>query len=921
MRYSYKYTLTSIVMALLLLSCTKDRFRENPLTPSQEALLGTAVNFNISVADRFVERSSWKPGTKASSYTSFDNGTFNQNDLMRIYRNYWDDDNRKWSSQEAYRTYYLRYRYGAGDIMLGKNWFPEAGRQGFDDKDGDGIYDEFVQTEKDSLTWDNGSTIRFRAWSLSNYYNALRNARSDYFYPDFSIADWVSSSGPTEGIPLVLNHQGSRICFKVKAGGNEIRRVEICADINPDGSAREDGWKDYKYADNSDNTENDNSSSEAGKSDEMAKEECRAVTEIYKRMCMPAGVDIDMGTLKAVRKDRWDALSPAEVRAVEEQSDDIFMKFGQCSQSEIASDAKRPFFCNISGGHYLITIPYDMSSDGTNQGEVFCLPPYTRFRIYMYDVNNGDENNVDKYEGKYHIFTLADAKNPSTDEQAFPDGIKLESGTSYTFRVGYRYNSLYVVVDNSLSWIEQDETSSDAADQAEQMPESTTADYQWWKKAISDACSAAGTGDYKPDFKINTPKEFLEFINLVNGTAATATSGLYRLVKTYKTVIVGGQTIREPATYGWSTRNSQYNPEWIEEEEAEKMGYIFYDHYYPANADKAAYSDRDYLKGPYPFYDDNLRLNFTVTLGSDLDLKDWALESIGNAAGNPFMGCFDGAGHTLANLNLKDECLFGHIDGKAPNGAAVTNLRIESQHNICVLGTGVNPVYIAGISLLAPSSGSSIARSLSMADGVKGTSYVVGCIHVGDAGGALVASASDVNMFGCMQASSGLGSNGALVGTDVKSSFKPQVKLSTQKSTGNFSTKPSFRNFMCNYYDCTLSPSATAVSGAADDYSLLEYIRGATSDILMARNDFLTRDVPMATLIKQSNYKQYYGLAPWHAMNYAIWWYNYNRGSKHPCKMKFVYDASGYKHRYPVLVPGDLASSEVSAWNPVEQPN
>ena len=208
-----------------------------------------------------------------------------------------------------------------------------------------------------------------------------------------------------------------------------------------------------------------------------------------------------------------------------------------------------------------------------------------------------------------------------------------------------------------------------------------------------------------------------------------------------------------------------------------------------------------------------------------------------------------------------------------------------------------------------------------MAEGINGTSYVVGCIHVGDAGGALVSSASDVNMFGCMQAAAGLGSQGALVGTDVKSSLKPQVKLSTQKSTGNCSTKPSFRNFMCNYYDCTLSPSATAVGGESDDYSLLEYIRGATTDIMMARNDFLTRDVPMATLIKQSNYKQYYGLAPWHAMNYAIWWYNYNRGSKHPCKMKFVYDASGYKHRYPVLVPGDLASSEVSAWNPVEQPN
>ena len=56
-------------------------------------------------------------------------------------------------------------------------------------------------------------------------------------------------------------------------------------------------------------------------------------------------------------------------------------------------------------------------------------------------------------------------------------------------------------------------------------------------------------------------------------------------------------------------------------------------------------------------------------------------------------------------------------------------------------------------------------------------------------------------------------------------------------------------------------------------------------------------------------------------MNYAIWWYNNNRGFRHPCKMKFVYDASGYRHRYPALVPGELSSGDVSAWNPVEQTN
>lgn len=914
------------ILCLLLVAmasaCSQDDLDVSALSPDQRAWIGRAVNFNVSVADAFTHR--------ATSYTNNDDGTFNQNDRMRIYRNYLGDDG-KWESTSVYRTYYLKHRYAAGNISLGVDWLPEAGRQGYDDKDGDGTYTTFTQTEDDSLTWENGKTLRFRAWSQSNYNNVLYNASKTYFYPDFCMAGWVNASGPTSGIPLVLNHLGSRIVFKVRQSGNQIQRVELCADINPDGTLREDGWKDYKYPDNADITDSDNGTGEAGKSDALAKTQSAAVTEVYKRMCMPAGVNMNNATLYAVKKDAWNGLSNDQVRRLEEQDASIFIPYGTMDADAIAAEAKRPFFCGINGGQYFITIPYDIST-GDYQGDVLVLPPITRFRIYMYDVNNGDGFNTPGYEGKYHIFSLQDiplldAKgNIVTDangkpEPAFPYGLKMSPGVSYTFRVGYRYGSLYVVADKSLSWTDAPSTDANGSDQSAEQPVSTTKDYQWWKDAIATACENAGTSDYKPEFVISDTKEFLEFIHLVNGTAATRTDGLYRLVKTYKETNVGGQVIREPDTYGWSLTNSQFNPVWIEEAEAEEMGYIFYDRYYPANADQAAHSERDYLKGPYPFYDDNLRINFTVRLANDLDLKDWMLESIGNAAANPFMGCFDGQGHTLTNVYMKDECLFGFMNGRAPYGASVTNLKIESTHPTALLNTGVNPIYLAGISLTAPSTSSSIARSLTMEDGVNGTSYVVGCIHVGDAGGAMVGYAGNVNMMGCMQAAEGL-AGGALIGTDANGLLSPQIKLSAQKvNSKTAALKPTFRNFMCNYYDKTLSPAANAIGSTTDDYSLREYIRGGTTDILRAKNDYLVHNVPMSTLLKQSNYEQYYGLAPWHAMNYAIWWYNANRGSHHPCTMHYEPGSTSYVHRYPSLVPGQQTSNDVKSWNPIEQPN
>lgn len=940
------FYIPALLLTVLMSSCSEDDLLESrTLSPEQEALIGRAINFNVSYAESFTSR--------ASIYTDILTGEFNQNDRMRIYRNYYDEENNRWSDEEAYRTYRYVYKADASTgIDLGKDWQVEKDRQGYDDRDGDGTYETFKQAENDSLTWENGKTIRFRAWSQSNYHNVLASATRNYYYPDFSIAEYVTASGPSTSIPMVLKHQGTRFMFRILQSGNEFADIRLCTSVNPDGTPNPEGWKDYVYLDNSDTNENDQAEIDAGQQideslqKEYAMTKCEAVTAVFKRMCMPAGVDIETGTLKAIQNSWWHNLDPAsnsddsknKVRFLEDQDENIFYKYNTQTPQFIAENAKRPFFSIINGIPIMVTIPYDMSNDPDSHGEVLVLPPYTRFRVYMRDVNGGDENNsygnqynTGGYEGKYHIFALSDINETDasgnivyeadgkTPKKKFPDGLKLGAGLSYTFNVGYRYGGLYVMVDNNIAWTEELLADAEVKDEVV-APTVNDKPYAWWQDAIHKAIPK-GTEDFAPKFHIENETQFLEFINLVNGTAATKTSGLYLLERTK---VEDGKTV---TTKEWSTVNSRYNPNWVTEEEMTAQGYIFYDHYYAANADRAAYSERDYLKGSYPFFNDNLQRNFSVELDEDLDLKDWMIESIGNAEGNPFRGCFNGNGHTIKNLYLREENLFGYINGAGTEHASITNLKIESLHNTCLLGTGVNQIYIAGISIQAPSSTNSIAKSMSMASGVSGTSYVVGCIHVGDAGGALVGTASNLNMFGCMQAAHGI-TGGALIGTDANTSpvFKPQYSLTAQKTGTNVNAKPVFRNFIANYYDKEISPSANAVGSTDDDYSLLEYIRGSNTDILRAKNDFLTSDVTMKQLLGLSNYTYYYGLAPWRAMNYAIYWYNTNRVTtqiNHPCTMHFENNASGYVHQYPVLVGGDVKKkySNVDSWNPVAQTN
>lgn len=869
--------LLAMVTVLSLTACSDDY--DVNMSAEQRDLLGRAVNFNVSKGDAF-----------ASRITRIEDGSFNENDIMRIYRQY-ADKNGVWEIGESYRTYYYKTQYASDVIRLNTSWSVYEGRHGYNCT-ADALHPAgpFEQTEADSLTWENGNNIRFRAWSRSNYDDCITDNR-DHYYPDFCIADYVNSSGPSEGIPLVLKHMGSRIVFTERDDGNEIVRVEICADIYPDGSANEDGWKDYMRKDNSDVNEGDEAETEAGKAEATAKAECAQVSAVYKRMCMPAGVDMTHHALYAMPKTLWND-EDLQLTKLENHENE-FVGFGDKTPAQVVADVMRPKFSEVNGSYYLISIPYDMS-DSSTKGEMLVLPACTRIRVYMRDVNNGDGYNTPGYEGEYHIFTLGDIKGEDGVTPKFPKGLELHPSYSYKFRVGYRYGELTVTAEDNFSWTQQEAEEASMVDKHGTHDALSASEYTWWKDAISNAIPK-GTEDFEPVFEIGTKKEFMEFIALINGTATDKDADAPLRSKILYHKNSDDTTTKE---YLWYDKNVDIlgnDTTFHTQAYFEPQGYIFYEHYHAANADRAAYSETDYLRGNYAFYDDDLRSHFTVKLTADIDFTDIIMPQVGNVQSMPFMGYLDGQGHKLLNVNMGNATpyIFGYT-----NGAAISNIRIESTHNVSLLRQGDNGTYILGVSLHTNTTGNCIANRL------NGASFVVGCIHQGDSDKALVGTADNLYMYGCMQTSEGI-SGGALLGDyapGANAFFAPQT-----------SRKPSWGKFMCNYYDTQVSPAAHAVGNYSYNYHRLEYIRGTRTYIMKAKNDMLLGNDIVWEDLSDTQMTASYGLAPWKAMNYAIYMYNQVYGSTHKCTMHYESNTIGYDHRYPVLVPGQCADGTPAA--------
>lgn len=878
-----------LLTALLTTACSGDDWA---LTPEQESLLGRAVNFDASMAEEFNE----------TRVTYNHEGKFNEGDIMQIYRQYWNSLQNKWEDVQVFRTYSYDANYATGtSINLGTEWKVAEGRMKCDNWNSMTQSGTMVaQTKADSLTWENGKTVRFRAWSRSNVANCITNGGgAGNYYPDFCIADWVTVSGPTMGIPLTLRHIGSRIAFTCKAG-NQFAGGEIC--LNK---------ADYMWDDNADSHDHD-------VADKLTEAEAEAVVAevqaVYNRMCMPAGVDLENGTLRAMTTTLYTTLADNNgFKTIEQKTAaDGIVDYGTKTPDEIATGVKHPTFSNVDGRLYMITVPYDMSNAST-QGDVLVIPPKTRFRIKLRDVNNGDAASTSGYEAKEHIFSLSDIKN-SDGTPKYPDGLQLTPGKSYRFTVGYLYDQLTIsVVEEGINWSTAEEWTGQATDQG--VAESTTSKYGWWQNAIKQAIShTKDSKDYNPVFRISTAEEFKEFIALVNGTAATSTSGLERKARDIDNPDADPLLDNaETRKYWWYdvAQTEQYAAEgvtevdgspkiaWVTRAEAEARGYVFYRHYYPQISDKAAYSVEDYLRGAFSFYDEQVNLHLVVQLSQDIDLHDWQLESVGKTSAKPFKGFFDGGTHTLSNVNMSGGRLFGYLeDGE------IRDLRITSTHPLALLRNATatstaRTVRIVGVSLQSDSNYPPIAERIS------GTAYVVGCIHEGDASRPLVGTADDLTMYGCMHASSSI-AGATLLGAYADGApafFAPQTTKALE-----------WGRFMCNYYEHDYNQVTYAVGTTIDRYRPQEYIRGARHHILRAKNDnLLGDDIPYNKLTDAMQREEFYGLAPWKAMNYAIFQYNQTSIARtseyrsipesHQCHMFYQVDAVGYAHRYPQLVP------------------
>lgn len=801
-----------LVAGIALTACSADDTQWQ-LAPEQQVLIGQGVNFSATMASPFVTRA-----------TYHHDGSFNEGDELRIFRQYaTNNDVTKFDADgEIFRTYYREMNYAAGTALsLGSDWLPKVGKLKSDKRG-----ETASQTAADSLTWENGRTVRFRAWGRSNLSGCLSGQtpeaiRSSY-YPDYTVSDWVTVSGPTQNIPLTMRHIACRIALTCKPG-NEFSKVELCTAAN-----------DYDNA-----------------------EDYAAVMAAFNRMCVPAGVDDETFLLTAMTQDLYN--TAANLNALE-ATDEGVVKFGELDSAVIRTTVQHPSFRNNNGNQYLMTIPVDMSKQSA--GSSLVLPACTRFHVYL----RGDGGD------KYHVATLSQIQNEQGDNP-FKDGITLRPGYSYTFSVGYQYDHFSITAADSFAWTEhalgednaKDDTHADAI-----------SDFQWWIDGFQTAIKNSLDDNsvvFNPEFEISTPEQFVTFMRLCNGTATNhlpkITRGEERLDEDGKVITIDGIN-----SYWWTIEghDGMYT-----REQAQEMGYLFYPVFHKSVSTKGAYAEEMVVDGPYNFYDEISGTRFMVKLSDNLDLVDWQLPGIATDSEHPFRGQFNGQGHTLSNLYLTNDYLFHYVmDG------AISNLQIESTHAVSLLrqatasssnlGWGCR---IAGISMRCPSNGNSIATSLS------GISHVVGCIHVGDATGALVGSATNLTMMGCMQAAAGIAEGaGALLGsgTTAKDGFK------------------------YNYYDTELSPGTNAIGTTATTYDYDLYVRGAKSHVLKAKLDHLIDPKVDKSRLSANILSEMYGLAPWKAMNQGIDDYNNTKvGGLVPCQMQYKMESEGFANRYPEL--------------------
>ena len=112
-----------LFLALAMTACTADD--DVLLNDEQQSLMGRAVNFSATMADPFVTRT-----------TYHHDGSFNEGDQMRIFRQYAEKgSSTTFEDPTIFRTYYLKMDYATGtSVALNEYWVPMAGKLKSDSK-------------------------------------------------------------------------------------------------------------------------------------------------------------------------------------------------------------------------------------------------------------------------------------------------------------------------------------------------------------------------------------------------------------------------------------------------------------------------------------------------------------------------------------------------------------------------------------------------------------------------------------------------------------------------------------------------------------------------------------------------------------------------------------------------------------------
>ena len=185
-----------LITAAVFAACTAEDISWQ-LTPQQEGLIGQGISFSATMADPFVTRT-----------TYHHDGSFNEGDQMRIFRQYANTDGTTFDEDgEIFRTYYYKMNYATGTALsLNNDWLPAYDKLNTQKSDVPGTTS--LQTSADSLTWEDGRVVRFRAWGRSNLSGALsastNTAARDVYYPDYTVSDWVTPEGPPQMYPPLL---------------------------------------------------------------------------------------------------------------------------------------------------------------------------------------------------------------------------------------------------------------------------------------------------------------------------------------------------------------------------------------------------------------------------------------------------------------------------------------------------------------------------------------------------------------------------------------------------------------------------------------------------------------------------------------------------------------------------------------------